>query len=125
MTHAEAYAMPEGLSAEGVRAYETITAFLRERFDGDLPETGGCKTFYSPKEWAERGEEYGRSSVLIVVYEGSDVAPFFSLDACYEQARPGKSNCYARQEAMADKLGAIGLYSEECTTWYCAVYPAR
>lgn len=107
-------ARPENLSPEGNAAYDTILSFLKEI---DLMYTGGCKVFYSPEEWKERGEQYGTKSHLVVVYDGGAHGQAFSLD----HAAPS----YVHHEAMRDRLGEIGLYTEECTTWYCAVYSDR
>lgn len=111
--------IPENLTGKGREAAETILAYLRER---EATYTGGCRTFYTPEEWAERGESYGRDSLLIVVYEGSDVAPFFSFDACY---RTGAASDYEPCESMSAKLREVGCFPEQCTTWYTAIYPTR
>ncbi len=44
-----------------------------------------------------------------------------SMDACYEVARPG-TNCYEPYEALQERLGAAGLYNQDCTIWYSAIY---
>jgi hypothetical protein len=52
----------------------------------------------------------------------------FNLDAAYEldcahYRKTGKSRePYALYEGMQEKLREAGLYFEECTRWYCAVY---
>ncbi len=107
--------MPEGLSEQGQRAWRRIMALA---LDTDFKDTGGCKAFYSPQEWRERGEEYGTESELIVVYDGGDLKYLFSMDAVYDFGN------YAMLEKMADELEAIGMYYEECTGWYSAVYAA-
>jgi len=109
---------PDDLDAQGLAAHAAIVKYLTEN---GLTQTGGCLTFYSPKEWRARGESYGRDSHLIVVYDGSQVARAFSLDKCYETARPGV-DCYRHYEGLHKKLEEIGLFSEECTKWYSAVY---
>lgn len=111
-------AMPEGLSPRGEKAYRAIMKFLKAR---GLTGTQGCKVFYSPEEWKERGEQYGTESVLVVVYDGADARRCFSMDACYERARPG-TNCYEPFEALQEELGKLDMYSQECTGWYSAVY---
>ena len=95
---------PENLSKLGKLAYKTITKCMKEL---DLTYTGGCKTFYSPKEWKEKGEEYGINSELIVVYDGGDVSEFFD-GAFYDK--------------MVKYLKNVGLYFERCTCWYSAIY---
>ena len=100
--------MPEGLSSRGQLAYNTIIQAL-----GELNDTGGCKTFYSPAEWKARGEEYCTKAELIVVYDGGDVAPFFEYDYGY----------YSLMEIMSKALEQVGLYSEPGTCWYSGIYP--
>jgi len=98
--------LPAGLSREGTKAWRTICAYLRKH---DLTYTGGCKTFYSPAEWRARGEEYGRNAHLIIVYDGGAVRHAATIE--------GRHN-----EGLIDALAAIGLFVEECTCWYAAVY---
>lgn len=104
-------AKPQGLSLVGESAYEMIMSVL---IKFEQTNTGGCKTFYSPAEWKARGEQYGLESELIVVYDGGDVRPFFTIDA-------GVPSFY---DAMEKALFACGLYAEPCTGWYAAVYRA-
>lgn len=112
--------MPDGLSDAGRRAHEIIVAYFKEH---DLT-TGGAKTFWAPSEWTE---EYGTDSHLIVAYSGSMRAAF-SMDAAYEldcdhYQRTGKHRePYALYEGMQERLRAAGLYFEEQTLWYSAVY---
>jgi hypothetical protein len=73
---------------------------------------GGCKAFYSQKEWRDRGEEYGRKAVLIVVHDGGDLAPFFSWSYGQEE----------KQAAMRAALGKEKMWAEACTGWYTAIY---
>lgn len=110
MTDNETLAMPEGLCKKGKLAYDTIVKYLKEN---GLDNTGGCKTFYSPKEWKERGEDYGTVSLLVVVHDGGDHARAFSWD--YED--------YASIEGLNKDLMEVGgMYSEQCTCWYSAIY---
>lgn len=101
--------MPEGLSEQGHRAHAVIMRVLTE---GESTHTGGCKAFYSPQEWAARGEEYGTHSHLVVVYDGGAHRKHFTLD----------EECYELTEEMQAALREAGLHFEECTTWYGAVY---
>jgi hypothetical protein len=125
---------PKGLCPVGKKAYAAIVEYLRQR---GMTNTGGCRAFYSPTEWRERGEEYGLKSKLIVVYDGGDLRPFFNMDATLEVSvdlaefarEEGldlpKQNPYAIYEAMQAELAKVGLYSEECTGWYAAIYETR
>lgn len=121
----ECLAMPEGLSPKGRKAYETIVKFLREK---EMTDTGGCKVFYSPKEWKARREQYGLESELIVVYDGGDHRPAFNMDACLDTAEFLRDNGlkvknpYATHEEMSAALEEVGCRVEECTGWYAAVY---
>ena len=100
---------PEGLSDKGNLAYDKIMSFLEEN---GLTNTGGCKAFYSPKEWQERGEEYGCDSVLVIVHDGGDHGNAFSYDR--EE--------YEVLDAMIEHLHPSGVYPEQCTCWYTAIY---
>lgn len=77
------------------------------------PTGGGCKAFYSPAVWRARGEEYGLESLLILVHDGGDLAPMCNMD--YEDFES-----YAQ---LRDTLRPLGVYLENCTSWYSAVYP--
>ena len=102
---------PDNLSDTGKQAHEAIVAFLEKN---GLTYTGGCRTFYSPKEWEERGEDYGRNSELVIVHDGGDPGDAFSWD---------REN-YKVIEAMNETLKPLGVYSEQCTCWYSAIYLA-
>jgi hypothetical protein len=99
---------PKGLTREGRTAHQVITKILRE---ANLLETGGCKAFYSPKEWKARGEDYGTTSELIVVYDGGNVRELFEPEF---------------SDVLFDKLNLClkekGLWFELCTCWYSAIY---
>jgi hypothetical protein len=103
---------PEGLSDLGNAAYEKIMKILEE--NGAF-RSGGCRVFYSPEEWMERGEQYGTDAELVVVYDGGDHARFFSMDA-------DSFTMYASTERMREALEEVGAWFEECTGWYAAVY---
>lgn len=79
---------------------------------GCPPETGGCRPFYTPAEWRERGEVHGMRAALVVVHDGGDYAPFFNYD--YRQ--------YHRIEAMDAALREKGYYAEQLTGWYTGIY---
>lgn len=116
--------MPEGLSEAGQRAHAIIVAYLAEH---GRTETGDCKTFHVPSEWAQK-HEYGGRSHLVIAYHSGSLSPVFSMDAAYEldcahYRKTGKSRePYALYEGLQEKLHEAGLYFEECTRWYCAVY---
>ena len=101
--------IPKGLSPEGNRAARAIVEFLKTN---DAAQTGGCRVFYAPDEWRERGEDYGLKALLIVVHDGGDHAPYFNLDYC----------AYVAWEEMNTNLKLHGVYAEQCTSWYTAIY---
>lgn len=109
---------PEGLSARGMQAWNCIVQFLAEH---GLIYTGGCEAFRNPKDW---DGDYGKRSVLVVLHEGSEVGRAFSYDYCYEHGG-GRPESYKVLEKMSDELAKIGLYAEQCTRTYSAVYEIR
>jgi hypothetical protein len=101
--------VPAGLGDRGSEAARVIVEFLKER---GLTDHGGGGAFRSPQEWAERGEEYGKSSVLVVVHDGGAHAPAFNWDY----------GDYGLIEDLDARLREHGLFPEQCTSWYSAVY---
>lgn len=117
--------MPPGLNDAGQRAHKIIVEYLKRH---DLTHTGGCKAFYSPAEWKDREEKYGTDGHLIVVYDGGDMRPVFSMDAAYDvdcavfaETRQTRKP-YSLYEGMQAALRDAGLYFEECTGWYSSVH---
>lgn len=104
------WTVPAGLTPKGREAATVIEKFLKEK---GLLDAGGGGKFYSPRDWAERGEEYGTTSVLVVTHDGGDHAPAFSWD--YE--------AYDLVEELRVRLAEIGCFAEQCTSWYSAIYP--
>jgi hypothetical protein len=96
---------------EQIRLQKLILKVARSFFGEDF-STGGCTPFYSPRDWEERGEEYGTHSKLVVVHDGGDLAYFFD----YNQ------EAYSYMLKMQKALEAAGYYSEACTCWYSAIY---
>jgi len=104
------FEIPKGLTRKGRQAAQRIVKFIKKR-QGGKASTGGCRTFYTPQEWARRGEKYGTKSLLIVVYDGGDVMPYFNMNYGWRLV-----------EDMNDELRKIGVYSEEATGWYASIY---
>ncbi len=121
---------PEGLSEKGNVAYDVIIAALQKA--GLSDDTGGCKTFYSPDEWKARGEQYGTSAHLVIVYDGALQSVFNSMvagDLAYDLACLRQDLGFDAREVqptlndkISTELAACGLFIEECTGWYAAVY---
>ena len=78
---------------------------------------GGQKVFWSPKEWAEKGEQYGKGAELVILHEGGDHAPYFSLDHAYDERHP-----YLNYEFTIAFLQKYGYWSEGLYTWSTAIY---
>ena len=105
------FTIPEGLSDKGRKAAETLIE-LAKSLMGEDASGGGCRAFYTPEEWADRGERYGLKAELIVVHDGGDLAPLLNLDY-------GAYNLFDKQ---CQALQAHGVYAEGCTGWYTAIY---
>ena len=101
--------IPDGLDKHGLAAVSVVRAVLDQH---GATWTGGCRAFYTPAEWTDRGESYGKDSLLIIVHDGGDVGGFFN----YDKLR------YERIEAMNKALERCGLRAEPCTSWYTAIY---
>jgi hypothetical protein len=104
----EQFSIPDGLSPEGLKAAELVRKLA---INGEW-DTGGCVTFYSPEEWRDRGEKYGLHSHLIICHDGGDVAPRCNMDYCR----------YDEWEGFQAEFHKIGMFVEQCTSWYSAVY---
>lgn len=99
------------LDAEARKVADVILSVARE--SNDDASGGGCQAFFTRQEWADRGEGYGTHSdvVLVVVYDGGDLVPFFNSDVM----------CWQMREKMREALEAAGYWSEECTCWYSSI----
>jgi len=100
--------IPGDLCPRAEKAAEAIVRLLGPDASG-----GGCRAFYSPEEWRERGETYGRKSLLVLVHDGGDLARHCNYDY----------GDYKAVERLAETLKPFDLYVEACTSWYSAVYP--
>jgi len=112
--------MPAGLNEQGQKAYQIIVEYLTQ--NGLMPKSVDWRIFHAPAEWQH---EYGHRSHLVVAYEGcAPLKQVFSMDYCYEvvAAKRGYPECYAHYEALTEKLAKAGLFFEECTRWYAAIY---
>ena len=100
--------IPEGLSELGKKAAKKIISIMKKNH-----LQAGCKVFYSPTEWADRGESYGCNSELVVVYDGGDHKHMFDFVTTPRLL-----------DKTVEELNKIGVYSECCTCWYSAIYKA-
>ncbi|WP_301851029.1 hypothetical protein [Rhodococcus pyridinivorans] len=101
--------IPSDLSTAGLKAAESIKEFLTCR---GITDHGGGGRFYSPREWNDRGEQWGLGSLLIITHDGGDHAAAFNCDY----------GDYALMEDLREHLSKVGVYAEQCTSWYTAIY---
>jgi len=101
-------AMGGDLSKRGMKAYMIIMTILTRH---GLADTGGCRPFYSPEEWAARGEKYCKNADLYIVHDGGSLSAVFGdfVEPFYGE--------------ISKALKKHKLYVEGCTGWYSAVYP--
>lgn len=102
------------LTGRARKAADAIVGFLRDHRGGP-PSGGGCRAFYSAEEWRERGERYCCDAVLVLVFDGGDLAP--CLNRAYEDSDA--------VEAFQTFLDGLGYYAELGEHWYAGLYPTR
>lgn len=59
------------ITGRGTRALEIVLDFLRAH---DMDPNKARDTFYSRREWEDRGERYGRGACLVATYEEGHLA---------------------------------------------------
>lgn len=103
----------ETLDKESQKVANVIMRVLASKLPKDWKASGGgCKVFYSPKEWKSRGEQHGDGSVLVVTYDGGDHREFFNYD-------------YESVDSIADMDNALekaGYMHEPINHWSTAIY---
>lgn len=104
----ELWPLPEGRD-ETRRAAKIVRDYLVRH---EVIEHGGGGKFYTPAEWRDRGESYGLDALVIVTHDGGDHAGCFNWD--YEQ--------YGLLEGLMEHLRGHGLWMEQCTSWYTAIF---
>ena len=80
-----------------------------------VPYTGGCTTFYTTQKWADRKEEYGIDSEVIICHDGGDFSALCNYSECE----------YTLLERFSKKMEKAGYCIEQCTCWYSAVYKIK
>lgn len=98
------------LTGEPLRLAVAIREFMRSE---DSLYNGGCRAFYSPQEWQERGEMYGTNSALVLCHDGGEL----SYRCNYGKGQPDEI------KRFDDFIRSLGYYVESCTGWYSALYP--
>ena len=105
------WAVPTGLSRKA-RKLALALAKLAKKRDWNA----GQKVFWSPQEWKNKGESYGLQSELVILHEGGDHAPFFSLDYSYN------GGSYDQYEEQVKFVGKHGFFCEGLYSWSSAIY---
>lgn len=103
---------------ERVETADTLTIAIREWLSSKGIETDPSDfRLYDPHR-----DEYGQRSLLIITHEGTDAARAISLDGAYNAyARPDQ-DCYGLYNQFVEYLDKMGVYIEQCTRWYSAIY---
>ena len=102
--------IPTGLCRAARKGAEVIRKFALTH---GLTHTGG-RVFYSPQEWAQRGEQHATRSLLVIVYDGASIRQALSFDGLD----------YAMMDKLLNHLDAPDIYTEEMTCWYAGLYNA-
>jgi hypothetical protein len=105
------WAVPTGLSRKARKLAFALAKLAKER-----NWNAGQKVFWSPKQWRDKGESYGRDAELVILHEGGAHAPFFSLDHAYN------TRFYNQYEEQVRFLSEYGFWLEGLYTWSSAVY---
>ena len=100
------------LDGKAKKIADGIVKWLTDRY-GAAPDGGGCKVFYTPQEWKTRGESYGTESILVLVHDGGDLYPVCDYN-CGNYKTMDEFRVFLERE--------FGVYTEQCTSWYSAVY---
>lgn len=79
---------------------------------GRPPSTGGCKAFYSPQEWRDKGWVVDENVLCVVCHDGGDLAPLFNLD--YQD--------YKAFDQMDQIFRRRGLYAEAINSTQSNIY---
>ncbi len=103
--------IPKDITRLARKTAESIRAFA---IKNGLTATGGTRIFYSPREWQDRGERYGLTSLLIICYEGTEIKRAFSHDA----------EDYRMIERLSKQLIKLDVFTEECTATYSSLHLA-
>lgn len=90
-----------------------ITNHIAKVYDQE-PSGGGCRAFYSPQEFLEKGiiSEIKDNMELIICHDGGDADPFFNDD--YQK--------YSWIEGMNNTLREFGVCAERYNSWFSIIF---
>lgn len=97
----EELALPKDIPQNVKNALMEVRDFAGSLWDRPA-STGGCKAFYSPQEWRDKGWEVNDKVLCVACHDGGDLAPLFNLD--YQD--------YKNYDKMVRILHLRGLYPE-------------
>lgn len=98
---------PPVATSRTMEAYAIVEKWRKAK---GYTHTGGCRLYYSGEEWAERGEQFGKGAILILVHDGGDLSNYNG------PTEP------LRDEGLRLALYAADMWIESCTGWYDAIY---
>ena len=102
---------------ERVETADTLTIAIREWLSSKGIESDPSDfRLYDPHR-----DEFGQRSLLIITHEGTDAARAISLDGAYDYGA-GSKDCYSLYDQFSEYLDKMGVYIEQCTRWYSAIY---
>ncbi len=107
-----AVVIPSRISPIAALAARKIIEFARVTLSKADLYLGHEQPFRAPRAWRDDGHEYGLRSELIILHEGDDLELFLSYDR--EQ--------YKLIDLMDRHLRSLGVYTEQCTRTYSALY---
>ena len=107
----EELSIPEDILQNVKNALLEIRDFAGSMWDRP-PSTGGCKAFYSPQEWRDKGWEVGEKVLCVVCHDGGDLAPLFNLD--YQD--------YKAFEKMDQIFRRRGIYAEAISSTHTHIH---
>lgn len=91
-----------------------IQAAVEVMYDTDKADILSDCQFYTPAQWAERGEEFGLNSQLVLVHDGGWMSYMLNLG----------HEAYSLYDAFAARMQELlpDYHFEQCTNWYSALY---
>jgi hypothetical protein len=103
------FAIPYNLCSQGRSAAQAILGMLTE--DNEC-WSGGCRAFFSPQEWRNKGHELIDRTVLVVLHDGGIMSEYF--DPVYGGQRYERQLQYLRENSF---------FAEHISHFYAEILP--
>ena len=103
--------IPEDIPQNAKNALMEVRDFAGSLWDRPAA-TGGCKAFYSPQEWRDKGWIVNDKVLCVVCHDGGDLAPLFNLD--YQD--------YKAYDKMDRIFRARGIYAEAISATHTHIH---